>query len=251
MIKSEQKNISGQVKIGFYARYIKRTLDIICSVLAIVVFFWLYLAIALLVRIKIGSPVIFKQMRPGQIDKRTGSERIFNMYKFRTMSEERDENGRLLSDELRLTAFGRFLRKTSLDELPEAFNILKGDMSVVGPRPQLVRDMVFMSDDQRRRHIVKPGLSGLAQVSGRNAISWQDKLSTDLVYIENITFLGDLNIVLRTFKQVFVRKNNAENSIETDLAEDFGDVLLETGKISAKEYEEGQERAEEILASAM
>lgn len=249
MIKSEQRVINEQLKIGFYAKYIKRFLDIVCAVSAIVVFSWLYLIIAMLVRIKMGSPVVFKQMRPGQIDKHTGSERIFNMYKFRTMTDEHDKSGKLLPDDVRLTPFGKFLRDTSLDELPEAFNILKGDMSVVGPRPQLVRDMVFMSADQRRRHLVKPGLSGLAQVNGRNSISWQDKLSTDLVYIENITFLGDLKIVWQTFKQVFCRKKDAQNRIETDLAEDLGDILLETGKISAEEYEEGQERAEEILAS--
>ena len=194
--------------------------------------------------------MIFKQPRPGKIDPKTGSERVFGMYKFRTMTDARDKNGKLLPDSMRISKFGSMLRATSLDELPEVFNILKGDMSVVGPRPQLVRDMVFMSADQRRRHLVKPGLSGLAQVNGRNALIWQEKLAIDLNYIENITLWGDFKIVWRTFTQVFVRKNMAEESEETDLAEDFGDILLKSGRISAEEYEKGQQLAEEILASA-
>ena len=250
MSKSVKEVKKPQVSCGFYAKYIKRILDIICAVAAIAVFCWLYLIVAVLVRIKMGSPVIFKQPRPGKIDPKTGSERVFNMYKFRTMNDKRDESGKLLPDSMRMSKFGSILRATSLDELPEAFNILKGDMSVVGPRPQLVRDMVFMSADQRRRHLVRPGLSGLAQVSGRNAITWQEKLDTDLKYIEKITFLGDLKIVWQTFMQVFVHKNTDEESKETDLAEDFGDILLESGEISAEEYEKGQQLAKEILASA-
>ena len=248
MIISEQKSISSEIEFGFYEKYIKRFLDIVCSLSAIVVFCWIYAIVAVLVYFKMGSPVIYKQPRPGKIDKKTGKERIFNMYKFRTMTDARDGSGKLLPDSERLSKLGRVLRATSLDELPEAFNILKGDMSVVGPRPQLVRDMVFMTDDQRRRHLVKPGLSGLAQVSGRNAISWQDKLATDLVYIKKITFWGDLKIVWQTFKQVFVRKNMASGSEETDLADDFGDVLLGSGEITVEEYEEGQRLASDILA---
>lgn len=251
MSKSEQKSAAGSLKGGIYANYIKRFLDIVCAVLAIVVFCWLYLIVAVLVRIKMGSPVIFSQPRPGKKDADTGEEKIFNMYKFRTMSNERDGDGKLLPDNMRLSKFGKFLRATSLDELPEAFNILKGDMSVVGPRPQLVRDMVFMTADQRRRHLVKPGLSGLAQVSGRNAISWQEKLDTDLVYIEDITFLGDVKIVWQTFKQVFVRSGGDNDDKGTDLAEDYGDALLVSGQISAEEYENKQELAKEILASAV
>ena len=251
MISSEQKSVSYQVKLGFYAKYIKRFLDIICSLSAIVVFCWLYAIIAVLVYFKMGSPVIFKQPRPGKVDKNTGKERVFNMYKFRTMTDARDESGNLRPDSERLSKLGRALRATSLDELPEAFNILKGDMSVVGPRPQLVRDMVFMSEEQRRRHLVRPGLSGLAQVSGRNAISWQDKLATDLVYIDKITFAGDVKIVWQTFKQVFVRKNMTSESEETDLAEDFGDALLGSGQITVLEYEEGQKLANDILAGVV
>ena len=179
-------------KQGFYEKYIKRLLDIICSLLAIVFFCWLYAIIAILVRIKLGSPVLFKQPRPGLINPRTGHEKIFDMYKFRTMTDQRSPDGELLPDDFRLTKFGAWLRSTSLDELPEAFCILKGDMSVIGPRPQLVRDMVFMSDEQRMRHTAKPGLSGLAQVNGRNAIDWEKKLNYDLEYIKDISFLGDL-----------------------------------------------------------
>ena len=154
-------------KLGFYEKYVKRLLDIICSLLFIIIFSWLYLIIAIVVRLKMGSPVIFKQPRPGIV--KNGKETIFDMFKFRSMTGARDENGELLPDEKRLPKFGAMLRSTSLDELPEVFCILKGDMSVVGPRPQLVRDMVFMSDEQRMRHTAKPGLTGLAQVKGRKA----------------------------------------------------------------------------------
>lgn len=145
--------------------------------------------VAILVRTKLGSPVLFTQPRPGMVDSKTGREKIFKMYKFRTMTDKRDANGELLPDEVRLTAFGAWLRKTSLDELPEVFNILNGTMSVIGPRPQLVRDMTFMTPEQCMRHTAKPGLSGLAQVNGRNAISWDDKLAWDLKYIEKVSFL--------------------------------------------------------------
>ena len=182
---------------GIYQRYIKRLLDIVCALLAMIVFCWLYAILAVLVRVKLGSPVLFTQPRPGK------DEKIFKLYKFRTMTDARDGQGNLLPDEVRLTPFGRALRSTSLDELPEAINILKGDMSVIGPRPQLVRDMVFMTPEQRQRHTVRPGLSGLAQTRGRNALSWDGKLSTDLEYIQNVTFLGDLKIIFDTVKQVF------------------------------------------------
>ena len=232
---------------SLYQRYFKRLLDILCSLAAILVFGWLYIIIAVLVRIKLGSPVLFKQPRPGRIDPKTGREKIFNMYKFRSMSDERDENGDLLPDELRLGKFGRALRATSLDELPEAFNILKGDMSVIGPRPQLVRDMVFMTDEQRMRHTARPGLSGLAQVMGRNALAWEDKLRWDLKYIENVSFLGDVRIVWQTFKKVFVRSNITESSEEIDVTLDYGDWLLQEGKISREEYEAKQAEAKRLL----
>lgn len=223
-------------KQGFYEKYIKRILDIVCSISAIIVFSWLYIIIAIMVKIKMGSPVIFKQLRPGMIDPMTCKERIFYMYKFRSMSDEKDEQGNLLPDEKRLGRFGKILRATSLDELPEAFNILKGDMSVIGPRPQLVKDMVFMSDEQRKRHTAKPGLSGLAQVMGRNAITWEEKFSLDLEYINKITLWKDFKLVLLTFKKVFLRSGELESAKETDLSIDYGESLLRSGKISEADF---------------
>lgn len=243
------KKMQFKREIGFYEKYIKRVLDIFCSGVAILVFCWLYLILALMVRVKLGKPILFKQARPGMIDPKTGKERIFNMYKFRTMTDERDEDGKLLPDEVRLTKFGRMLRATSLDELPEAFNILKGDMSVVGPRPQLVRDMVFMTDKQRKRHTAKPGLSGLAQTRGRNALSWDEKLSTDLEYLENISFLGDVKIIMDTVKQVVFKEKGIEGGTvdEVDITDDFGDYLLKAGKVSEEKYDQKMNEAEELL----
>lgn len=231
-------------KKGFYEKYIKRLLDIICSLLAIIVFSWLYLIIAIVVRVKMGSPVVFKQPRPGIIDPKTGKEKIFNMYKFRTMSDARDEQGNLLPDEVRLGKFGRALRASSMDELLEAFNILKGDMSLIGPRPQLVRDMVFMTDEQRMRHTAKPGLSGLAQVKGRNSITWEDKIEWDLKYIENVSFINDLKIIFLTVKKVFGREESSE---EIDVTDDYGDALLKAGKVSREKYDALQAYAKHLL----
>ncbi|AGC67169.1 putative sugar transferase EpsL [Thermoclostridium stercorarium subsp. stercorarium DSM 8532] len=169
----------------FYRKYRKRIMDIVMSLIAIIILSPVLLLIAALVKIKLGSPVIFKQKRPGL------NEKIFTLYKFRTMTDARDENGMLLPDNVRLTRFGRMLRSTSLDELPELFNILKGDMSFVGPRPQLVKDLVFMTPQQRKRHSVLPGLTGWAQINGRNGITWEEKLELDLEYIKNISFFKD------------------------------------------------------------
>ena len=226
-----------------YCRYIKRMLDVFCALAAMLVFCWLYAAVALLVRIKLGSPVIFVQPRPGK------DERIFRLCKFRSMTDERGENGELLPDEARLTKFGRLLRRTSLDELPEAWNILKGDMSVIGPRPQLVRDMVFMTPEQRQRHRVRPGLSGLAQTRGRNALSWENKLALDLEYIEHITFRGDLKLVCETVRQVFCGKKGMEDgdADETDITADLGDYLLKRGAVDADEYRKKQQEARRLL----
>ena len=232
-------------KRGLYEKYVKRILDIICSLLAITVFFWLYIIIAIIVRIKMGSPVLFKQPRPGIV--KNGKETIFDMYKFRTMTDARDENGDLLPDEKRLPPFGAWLRKTSLDELPEVFNILKGDMSVIGPRPQLVRDMVFMSEQQRMRHTAKPGLSGLAQVRGRNAISWEEKLDWDLKYIEKITFVNDVKIVLETIKTAFIKADGITDG-ENATALDFGDALLKEGKVDKEQYDFLRSQAAVLLA---
>ena len=192
-----------------YRKYVKRLLDIIMAAAGIIVLSPVMLVTAFLVRVKLGSPVIFKQKRPGK------NEKIFEMYKFRSMTDERDQDGNLLPDEVRLTEFGKKLRATSLDELPELFNILKGDMSVVGPRPQLVRDMVFMTAKQRKRHEVLPGLTGLAQVNGRNKISWEEKLSWDLKYVNHISLRTDLSIVVKTIIKVLKRENISTVGMET------------------------------------
>lgn len=228
---------------GFYEKYVKRLLDIVCSLLFIVVFFWSYLIIAVVVRIKMGSPVIFRQPRPGMV--KNGKETIFDMYKFRSMTDERDDQGNLLPDDRRLPKFGSMLRSTSLDELPEVFGILKGDMSVVGPRPQLVRDMVFMSEEQRMRHTAKPGLTGLAQVNGRNSVSWEEKLDWDLKYIERVTFWGDVKILFRTIAAVFKRSGITDGENATAL--DYGDALLKTGQVSQEEYSRKMNEAKKIL----
>lgn len=232
-------------KMGLYEKYGKRILDIACATAAIVVFSPLYLGVAALVKLKLGSPVLFTQDRPGLIGK-DGKETVFKMYKFRTMTDERDENGELLPDDVRLTKFGKWLRNTSLDELPEAFNILNGTMSVIGPRPQLVRDMTFMTKEQRARHTAKPGLSGLAQVNGRNGISWEEKLDWDRKYIQNVSFAGDVKIIFDTVKKAFIKQ---EGITQDDMAtaEDFGDYLLRIGKVDVDTYRENQAKAGEIL----
>ncbi len=232
---------------GPYEKFIKRPLDLVLSLGATVVLSPVMGVTALLVKKKLGSPVLFIQMRPGKIDPETGEEKIFKLYKFRTMTDERDENGEFLPDDVRLTKFGKTLRSTSLDELPELFNIIKGDMAVCGPRPQLVRDMVFMTEEQRKRHFVLPGLTGLAQISGRNSISWEGKLNTDISYINNISFINDLAIILKTFIKVIKKEDITEEGLST--ATDFGDYLLGTGRVSHSEYEVLQKRAKAILLS--
>lgn len=232
-------------KMGFYEKYVKRAIDIVCASAAIICFSPLYVGVAILVRFKLGSPVLFTQDRPGLIGE-DGKETIFKMYKFRTMTDERDENGDLLPDEVRLTSFGKWLRSTSLDELPEAFNILNGTLSVCGPRPQLVRDLTFMTKEQRMRHTAKPGLSGLAQVNGRNAIKWEDKLDWDLKYIENVSLLEDLGIILKTVKTAFIKQEGITDG-DMATAEDFGDYLLNNGKVSQEDYNNKQMEAKKIL----
>ena len=205
---------------GLYALIFKRLFDIVCSLLVIILFAWLYAIIAVMVRIKLGSPVLFMQDRPGMIDPKTGKERIFRLYKFRTMTDARDENGVLLPDSVRLTPFGAWLRSTSLDEIPEAFNILKGDMSLIGPRPLLVQYLPYYTEEERHRHDVRPGLSGLAQVNGRNLVKWEQRLAYDVEYVNNISFLGDLKIIFKTIKKVFAKEDIA---VDTDVVETYLD----------------------------
>lgn len=187
-------------KYGIYKRFIKRPMDFILSLIAIIFLSPVFIVVGIMVRVKLGSPVLFRQKRPGL------NEKIFIMYKFRTMTDERNEKGELLSDSVRLTKFGKILRSTSLDELPELFNILKGDMSIVGPRPLLVQYLGLYNEYQKRRHEVRPGLSGYAQISGRNAISWQEKFNLDVEYVDNISFVGDWKIIFFTIKKVCVKE---------------------------------------------
>ncbi|MDR1320165.1 MAG: sugar transferase [Gracilibacteraceae bacterium] len=213
---------------SLYRKYGKRGLDILLSGGALILLSPLYLVLALLVRSKLGAPVIFCQRRPGL------NGRLFPLYKFRSMTDARDENGALLPDDRRLTAFGAALRSTSLDELPELWNVLRGDMSLVGPRPQLIRDMAFFDERTMRRQSAPPGLTGLAQINGRNNISWEDKFAWDLRYIERVTFAGDLRIIWRTLRKIFTRADITAAGMAT--AEDYGDYLLRTGQITAAEY---------------
>lgn len=192
-----------------YRRFIKRPQDFLCALLAIIVLSPIMIITAILVRIKLGSPVLFTQDRPGK------NEKIFKLYKFRTMTDEKDRDGNLLPDEVRLTSFGKKLRSTSLDELPELINILKGDMAVVGPRPLLVRYLPLYNEHQKRRHEVRPGFTGYAQVNGRNSITWEDKFGKDVQYVDNITFLGDWKIIFKTVKTVLFKEGISSDNSET------------------------------------
>ena len=197
---------------GLYNKYIKRILDILISLTFIVLFSWLYLILVILVRIKLGSPVLFCQKRPGY------NEKIFTLYKFRTMTDKRDEKGNLLPDSERLTKFGSMLRSTSLDELPEMFNILKGDMSLIGPRPLLVEYLPYYTEEERLRHSVRPGLTGLAQVSGRNYLAWDKRLARDVEYVNHISFIMDVRIIIKTIMVVFKKE---DVSVDTNVVEGY------------------------------
>ena len=192
-----------------YAKYIKRPQDFLCALLAIIVLSPIMIITAILVRVKLGSPVLFTQDRPGK------NEKIFKLYKFRTMTDGKDKDGNLLPDEVRLTSFGKKLRSTSLDELPELINILKGDMAVVGPRPLLVRYIPLYNEHQKRRHEVRPGFTGYAQVNGRNSITWEEKFDKDIYYVDNITFLKDWKIIFKTIKTVLVKEGLSSDTSET------------------------------------
>ena len=226
-----------------YSRFLKRPIDFFCALAAICCLSPLLVALTLLGAVKMKGNPFFTQPRPGK------DEKIFKLVKFRTMTNEKDANGKLLPDDVRLTAYGKFLRSTSLDELPELFNILKGDMAVIGPRPQLVRDMVFMTPEQRRRHTVRQGLSGLAQINGRNAVTWEKKIEYDLEYIKKITFLGDVKIILTTLNKAFIKRSDITED-GSDTATDLGDYLLSAGRITREEYDRGQEEAKRLIQEA-
>ena len=225
---------------SMYAKFFKRVIDFVLSLLALIVLSPVLLILMLVGWIRMKGNPFFTQPRPGK------DEKIFKLIKFRSMTCETDENGNLLPDEKRLTKYGKLLRSTSLDELPELLNILVGDMSIVGPRPQLVRDMVFMSPAQRRRHCVRPGLTGLAQVSGRNNITWEQKFEYDLAYIDQgITLWGDIKIIFMTVGKVFKREDTVREGTESDV--DFGDWLLQKGELTQDAYDAGQKEAKELL----
>ena len=226
-----------------YANFFKRILDFFCALSAILCLSPLLILLTVVGAFKMKGNPFFTQPRPGE------DEKIFNLIKFRTMTNQKDANGNLLPDDVRLTKYGKFLRSTSLDELPELFNILKGDMAVIGPRPQLVRDMVFMTPEQRKRHTVRQGLSGLAQISGRNAVTWETKIDFDLRYIKNITFLGDVKIILTTLNKAFIKRSDITEE-GCDTATDLGDYLLASGKITREQYDRGQVEAKKLIADA-
>lgn len=228
-----------------YAKYFKRLLDFILSLAAIIVLSPVLLILMIVGAIAMGGNPFFVQPRPGMKGK-DGKEKIFKLIKFRTMDNRKDKDGNLLPDEVRLNKYGRILRSTSLDELPELINILIGDMSIVGPRPQLVRDMVFMTDEQRRRHDVRPGLTGYAQVNGRNNITWEQKFEYDIQYIDNgITMINDVKIILQTVGKVLKRSDTVREGTVSDM--DFGNWLMAEGKVEQKEYREKQATAKELL----
>lgn len=204
------------MKKNIYRKYIKRFIDIIISFAFMICFFWIYILLAILVKLKLGSPVIFRQKRPGL------NEKIFTMYKFRTMTDEKDEQGNLLSDKDRLTKFGKFLRSTSLDEIPELWNVIKGEMSLVGPRPLLVSYLAKYNEYEKRRHEVRPGITGWAQINGRNNTTWSDRFKNDIYYVENVSFLLDIKIVTQTFLKVIRRKdiNQSEDMTMKDFLEE-------------------------------
>lgn len=208
---NSQLSSPSPTKGGVYRRYIKRPMDFILSLIAIIILAPVLLIVAILVRVKLGSPVLFKQKRPGL------NEEIFTMYKFRTMTDEIDKNGELLPDSVRLNKFGRILRSTSLDELPELISILKGDMSFVGPRPLAMQYLPFYSNEERRRHTVRPGLSGIAQIRGRNALNWEERFALDLQYVDNISFTTDVVIFIKTIKKVFEQTDIGERGVDSPI----------------------------------
>ena len=228
-----------------YAKFLKRIFDLILSLIAFFMLLPLLIILTLIGAIAMKGNPFFTQQRPGKINSKTGKEEIFKLIKFRTMSNVKDEKGNLLPDSVRLNSYGRFLRSTSLDELPSLLNIVKGDLAIVGPRPQLVRDMVFMSSEQRKRHTVRPGLTGLAQVNGRNNITWEQKFEYDLSYIKKITLLSDLKIIFQTVAKVLKRSDIVREGTDSDM--DYGDWLLQNKKVDYGDYKNKHIEAKELI----
>ncbi len=222
-----------------YSKCLKRVFDFCISFMGILFLFPVLIVLTIIGAISMKGNPFFFQLRPGK------DEKIFKLIKFRTMTQEKDAQGNLLPDDKRLTKYGLFLRKTSLDELPELFNILIGDMAVIGPRPQLVRDMVFMTDEQRQRHQIRPGLTGLAQVNGRNAITWEQKLSYDLEYLKDVSLKNDISIFFKTIGKVLGREDINREGTMSDI--DYGDWLLQNGKVTKEEYDIRQKEAKQLL----
>ena len=245
MAVKETKTESVILSDGIYVRHLKRVQDFCLALCALLVLWPLLAVLALVGAVAMKGNPFFTQVRPGLTDPKTGRETVFRLIKFRTMTCEEDANGHLLPDDKRVTPYGKFLRGTSLDELPEILNILVVDMAVVGPRPQLVRDMVFMTDEQRLRHRVRPGLTGLAQVSGRNALAWENKLAIDLQYVQKVTFTEDWRIIFTTVGKVFKREDVSAEGMVT--AEDYGDYLLRIGAVDADRYAALQAQAREYV----
>lgn len=230
---------------GPYERWVKRPLDLTLALMALIVLSPLLLILTVTGAIAMKGNPFFVQKRPGKIDKKTGQEKIFSLIKFRTMSNAKDKDGNLLPDAKRLNKYGKFLRSTSLDELPELVNIVKGDMAIVGPRPQLIKDMVFMTPEQRQRHTVRQGLTGLAQISGRNNISWTEKFEYDLEYVNDITFQKDMRIIFLTISKVFRHTDVVRDGYASDV--DFGDWLLLNNRIDDSEYQRILQKAEKLM----
>ena len=233
------------LSIVLYKPFFKRFWDIALSLLALTILSPLFLILTITGAIAMKGNPFFVQKRPGMISRKTGKEKIFPLIKFRTMSNAKDKNGNILPDEKRLNSYGKLLRSTSLDEFPEALNIFVGHMSIIGPRPQLIRDLVFMNDEQRNRHNVRPGLSGLAQVNGRNNITWEQKFEFDIEYVSNVSLWKDIGLIFKTVGKMFSRADVVREGTESDI--DFGDWLLKEGKISKEQYDIKQRKAKELL----
>ena len=246
-VKNHENASLDNWKCGIYEHGFKRIIDLLIALIALIGLFPLLVLLSVFGMVLMRGNPWFFQWRPGKKDV-NGQEQIFRIIKLRTMTNDRDISGNLLPDSQRITSYGRFIRSTSLDEIFQLINVVKGDMALIGPRPQLVRDMVFMTEKQRKRHNVRPGISGLAQIRGRNALSWEGKLAADIEYVENISFRGDVHIIFETIGKVLKRENISSEGMDT--AEDYGDYLLRIGRITRMMYDEKQQEANALIKAA-